>query len=162
MQQADEVFTSGTAVVVCSVGSITYKGQRRQYGEKGQPGVCPSHGRGSCCVGDLLGCIEHDSSELQSRQTRSGAAHRRGDSLHNRRAALILTLCARRASDIGNLRGAHSTAAGACCRRVRLGRADRLIWRLMIALSVDVQIPWTALTGQLCVSESERLFGLSS
>lgn len=36
--QADEVFTSGTAVVVCSVGSITYKGQRRQYGEKGQPG----------------------------------------------------------------------------------------------------------------------------
>lgn len=37
--QADEVFTSGTAVVVCSVGSITYKGQRRQYGEEGQPGA---------------------------------------------------------------------------------------------------------------------------
>lgn len=33
------MFTSGTAVVVCSVGSITYKGQRRQYGEEGQPGA---------------------------------------------------------------------------------------------------------------------------
>lgn len=46
--QADEVFTSGTAVVVCSVGSITYKGVRRQYGEKGQPGgisllICALH-----------------------------------------------------------------------------------------------------------------------
>ena len=36
--QADEVFTSGTAVVVCSVGSITYKQQTRQYAERGQPG----------------------------------------------------------------------------------------------------------------------------
>lgn len=36
--EADEVFTCGTAVVVCSVGSITYKGQRCQYGEKDQPG----------------------------------------------------------------------------------------------------------------------------
>lgn len=40
--QADEVFTSGTAVVVCSVGSITYMGQRRQFGEKGQPGAAPA------------------------------------------------------------------------------------------------------------------------
>eukprot|EP00208_Stichococcus_sp_RCC1054_P006688 CAMPEP_0206139414 /NCGR_PEP_ID=MMETSP1473-20131121/5915_1 /ASSEMBLY_ACC=CAM_ASM_001109 /TAXON_ID=1461547 /ORGANISM="Stichococcus sp, Strain RCC1054" /LENGTH=434 /DNA_ID=CAMNT_0053533199 /DNA_START=157 /DNA_END=1461 /DNA_ORIENTATION=+ len=36
--QADEVFTCGTAVVVCSVGSITYKGQRRQYGTENEPG----------------------------------------------------------------------------------------------------------------------------
>ncbi|KAK9807059.1 hypothetical protein WJX72_012278 [[Myrmecia] bisecta] len=36
--EADEVFTSGTAVVVCSVGSMTYKGQRKQYNEAGKPG----------------------------------------------------------------------------------------------------------------------------
>ena len=33
-----QVFTTGTAVVVSPVGSITYQGQRRQYGEAGQPG----------------------------------------------------------------------------------------------------------------------------
>lgn len=36
--QADEVFTTGTAVVVCSVGSLTYKGTRKQFTEPGQPG----------------------------------------------------------------------------------------------------------------------------
>lgn len=36
--EADEVFTSGTAVVVSPVGSLTYKGEKRQYGEAGQPG----------------------------------------------------------------------------------------------------------------------------
>ena len=34
-----QVFTSGTAVVVCSVGSMTYRGRRRQYQEAGQPGA---------------------------------------------------------------------------------------------------------------------------
>ncbi|GIL58014.1 hypothetical protein Vafri_13215 [Volvox africanus] len=36
--EADEVFTTGTAVVVSSVGSITHRGQRRQYTEPGQAG----------------------------------------------------------------------------------------------------------------------------
>ncbi|EFN59069.1 hypothetical protein CHLNCDRAFT_137805 [Chlorella variabilis] len=36
--QADELFTTGTAVVVSPVGSLTYKGGRRQYAEDGQPG----------------------------------------------------------------------------------------------------------------------------
>jgi branched-chain amino acid aminotransferase len=37
--QADELFTTGTAVVVCSVGSLTYQGKRKQYSkEEGQPG----------------------------------------------------------------------------------------------------------------------------
>lgn len=36
--EADEVFTTGTAVVVCSVGSLTYRGQRKQFGSAGQPG----------------------------------------------------------------------------------------------------------------------------
>ena len=35
--EADEVFTSGTAVVICTVGSLTFKGQRRQFGEVGEP-----------------------------------------------------------------------------------------------------------------------------
>lgn len=35
--EADEIFTCGTAVVVLSVGSITYKGQRKQY-TQGGPG----------------------------------------------------------------------------------------------------------------------------
>ena len=34
---ADELFTTGTAVVVCAVGSLTHAGTRRQYGEAGQP-----------------------------------------------------------------------------------------------------------------------------
>jgi branched-chain amino acid aminotransferase len=29
---ADEVFTTGTAVVVCGVGSLTHAGERRQFG----------------------------------------------------------------------------------------------------------------------------------
>ena len=35
---ADEVFTTGTAVVVSPVGSLTYQGRRVQYGTPGQPG----------------------------------------------------------------------------------------------------------------------------
>mmetsp|Transcript_8914 Transcript_8914/g.27053 ORF Transcript_8914/g.27053 Transcript_8914/m.27053 type:complete len:323 (-) Transcript_8914:282-1250(-) len=35
---ADELFTTGTAVVVCSVGSLTYKGERKQYTKPGEPG----------------------------------------------------------------------------------------------------------------------------
>ena len=38
--EADEVFTSGTAVVLCSVGSLTYKGKRRNFStEEGKPGA---------------------------------------------------------------------------------------------------------------------------
>ena len=37
--EADELFTTGTAVVVCAVGSLTYKGERKQFGTPGQPGV---------------------------------------------------------------------------------------------------------------------------
>ncbi|PRW58452.1 branched-chain amino acid aminotransferase [Chlorella sorokiniana] len=35
--EADEIFTTGTAVVVSPVGSLTYEGKRRQFGEPGQP-----------------------------------------------------------------------------------------------------------------------------
>ncbi|KAL6773728.1 hypothetical protein ACKKBG_A22230 [Auxenochlorella protothecoides x Auxenochlorella symbiontica] len=35
---ADEVFTTGTAVVLCSVGSLTYQGTKQRYGTEGQPG----------------------------------------------------------------------------------------------------------------------------
>ena len=35
--KADEVFTTGTAVVLTTVGSLTYRGQRREYGQSGQP-----------------------------------------------------------------------------------------------------------------------------
>ena len=43
--EADEIFTSGTAVVVCSVGSLTYKGKRRTFSaEPGQPGAAPPRG----------------------------------------------------------------------------------------------------------------------
>lgn len=37
--EADEVFTTGTAVVVSSVGSLTYRGKKKQYGQAGQPGA---------------------------------------------------------------------------------------------------------------------------
>lgn len=37
--EADEVFTSGTAVVLSPVGSLTYKGKKTQYGEPGVPGM---------------------------------------------------------------------------------------------------------------------------
>mmetsp|Transcript_9781 Transcript_9781/g.18269 ORF Transcript_9781/g.18269 Transcript_9781/m.18269 type:complete len:377 (-) Transcript_9781:621-1751(-) len=38
--EADEVFTTGTAVVVCSVGSMTYRGQKKMFkgAEKNDPG----------------------------------------------------------------------------------------------------------------------------
>lgn len=36
--EADEVFTTGTAVVVCSVGSITFRGNKKQYTKPGEPG----------------------------------------------------------------------------------------------------------------------------
>lgn len=36
--QADEIFTTGTAVVVSPVGSLTHQGERRQFGTPGQPG----------------------------------------------------------------------------------------------------------------------------
>ena len=32
-----QVFTTGTAVVLSPVGSLTYQGVRKQFGEKGQP-----------------------------------------------------------------------------------------------------------------------------
>lgn len=35
--EADEIFTTGTAVVVSPVGSLTYKGQRKQFGAPGTP-----------------------------------------------------------------------------------------------------------------------------
>lgn len=35
--EADEIFTTGTAVVLSTVGSLTYKGERRQYGKEGEP-----------------------------------------------------------------------------------------------------------------------------
>ncbi len=38
--EADEVFTTGTAVVVSPVGSLTHKGVRRQYGKEGESGMC--------------------------------------------------------------------------------------------------------------------------
>lgn len=37
--QADEVFTCGTAVVLSPVGSMTFKGEKTQYGEAGVPGM---------------------------------------------------------------------------------------------------------------------------
>jgi branched-chain amino acid aminotransferase len=36
--QADEIFTTGTAVVVCSVGSLTYRGTKRSFTAEGQAG----------------------------------------------------------------------------------------------------------------------------
>nr|QKY15323.1 branched chain amino acid aminotransferase (BCAT) [Polytomella parva] len=35
--EADEMFTTGTAVVLCSVGSLSYKGDRRQFAKDGKP-----------------------------------------------------------------------------------------------------------------------------
>ena len=35
--EADEVFTTGTAVVLSPVGSLTYEGETRQFGERGVP-----------------------------------------------------------------------------------------------------------------------------
>lgn len=34
--EADEIFTTGTAVVLSAVGSLTYQGRRRQFGQPGQ------------------------------------------------------------------------------------------------------------------------------
>jgi len=36
--EADELFTTGTAVVVCSVGSLTYRGKRKNFTKEGEPG----------------------------------------------------------------------------------------------------------------------------
>lgn len=36
--QADEIFTTGTAVVVCSVGSLTYRGNRHSFAAEGAAG----------------------------------------------------------------------------------------------------------------------------
>lgn len=36
--EADEIFTTGTAVVVSSVGSLTYRGNRKQYTQGDEPG----------------------------------------------------------------------------------------------------------------------------
>eukprot|EP00882_Tetradesmus_deserticola_P004929 GHRQ01005193.1.p1 GENE.GHRQ01005193.1~~GHRQ01005193.1.p1 ORF type:complete len:374 (+),score=149.89 GHRQ01005193.1:67-1188(+) len=36
--EADEIFTTGTAVVVCSVGSLTYRGDKRSFTAEGQAG----------------------------------------------------------------------------------------------------------------------------
>lgn len=46
--QADEVFTSGTAVVVSPVGSLTHKGQKTQFGKPGVPGMSTSIARQAC------------------------------------------------------------------------------------------------------------------
>lgn len=35
--EADEIFTTGTAVVVSPVGSLTYEGRRKQFGTTGEP-----------------------------------------------------------------------------------------------------------------------------
>ena len=35
--EADEIFTTGTAVVVSPVGSLSYKGTRKEFGENGEP-----------------------------------------------------------------------------------------------------------------------------
>jgi branched-chain amino acid aminotransferase len=35
--EADEVFTTGTAVVLSPVGSLTYNGQKREFGKNGEP-----------------------------------------------------------------------------------------------------------------------------
>ena len=35
--EADEIFTTGTAVVLSPVGSLTYNGTRREFGENGEP-----------------------------------------------------------------------------------------------------------------------------
>ena len=43
MTAVPQVFTSGTAVVVCSVGSMTYRGQRRQYQVAGLAGAGTTH-----------------------------------------------------------------------------------------------------------------------
>lgn len=47
--EADEIFTSGTAVVVCSVGSLTYKGKKRTFTEPGKPGADAP--RAACLAG---------------------------------------------------------------------------------------------------------------
>ena len=56
--KADEVFTSGTAVVVSPVGSLTHQGRKVQYGEPGVGGehyTCPEcmalmAQRQICCI----------------------------------------------------------------------------------------------------------------
>ncbi len=53
--QADELFTTGTAVVVCSVGSLTYKGKRKQFTpDKNTPGGATRKLSDICCA---LQCV---------------------------------------------------------------------------------------------------------
>lgn len=53
--KADEVFTSGTAVVVSPVGSLTHQGRKVQYGE---PGVGGKHDTRLTCM--ALMCQQSD------------------------------------------------------------------------------------------------------
>lgn len=57
--KADEVFTSGTAVVVSPVGSLTHQGRKVQYGE---PGVGGEHDLVShawlLCLNSQICCID--------------------------------------------------------------------------------------------------------
>lgn len=57
--EADEVFTTGTAVVVSPVGSLTHKGQRRQYGNEGESGTCAEWSGVAACVCALLHVCVH-------------------------------------------------------------------------------------------------------
>ena len=45
--EADEIFTTGTAVVLSPVGSLTYKGKKKQYGTPGEPSKAGGAGGGS-------------------------------------------------------------------------------------------------------------------
>jgi len=74
------VFTSGTAVVVCSVGSITYKGVRRQYGEKGQPGGT-----------SLLICALHQTPNSASEAWSEGGAADRSKAAASQASGISLT-----------------------------------------------------------------------
>ena len=51
--KADEVFTSGTAVVVSPVGSLTHQGRKVQYGE---PGVGGEHNTCPGCMALMAQC----------------------------------------------------------------------------------------------------------
>lgn len=51
--EADEVFTSGTAVVVSPVGSLTHKGKKVQYGK---PGIAGKHN--ACRQSETLNALD--------------------------------------------------------------------------------------------------------
>ena len=65
--QADEVFTTGTAVVLSPVGSLTYKGSKKVFGKPGTGGEQHVWARGR-----LLGC--DDSQRMHCRQGQSKSA----------------------------------------------------------------------------------------